>query len=123
MLQGKAGIRFLLSYEIEILEENTFGLMRDHGFCLGDVKFLMVIKDEIELSGAGPVAAVKFAHSALVARGSRFGSLVWTRRRLASRAVAGVPHIKKQKRRGRWAWMLAQGQSSSAKKRRIGSRC
>ena len=33
---------------------------------------------------------------------------------LASRAVAGVPHIKKN--RGRWEWMLAQGQSSSAKR-------
>src|SRR3712207_6315402 len=31
-----------------------------------------------------------------------------------SHVVVGVPHIKKS--RGRWAWMLAQGQSSSAKR-------
>lgn len=35
----------LLSHEIEVLEENAFGVVRDHGLCLGDVKFLMADKD------------------------------------------------------------------------------
>ena len=36
--------------------------------------------------------------------------------RLSSHAVAGVLRIKS---RGRWAWMLAQGQSSSEKKNQV----
>src|SRR3712207_7458220 len=41
-----------------------------------------------------------------------FGSWVQTWHHLASHAMAGVPHISI----GRWAQLLAQGQSSSAKR-------
>ena len=60
-------------------------------------------------------AAVKFAHSASQrpwVRGSR--SRVWTRHCLAKAILWQASCIQS---RGRWAWMLAQGQSSSAKRR------
>ena len=44
----------------------------------------------------------------------RFRSRVRTWHRLACHAVVGVPTYKNG--RGRWAWVLAQGQSSSAKR-------
>ena len=63
--------------------------------------------------GAGPVAQWLSSHVPLQWPGVHwFGSRVPTWHCLASYAVAGVPHIKQ----GRWAWMLARGQSSSAKR-------
>ena len=41
------------------------------------------------------------------------GFVGWDPGSMASHAVVGIPHIKS---RGRWACMLAQGQSSSAKR-------
>ena len=58
-------------------------------------------------------AAVKFARSASQWPGVRwFGSQVRTWHHLASHAVVGIPHIKW----GKMGMMLAQGQSSSAKR-------
>ena len=65
-------------------------------------------------------AAVKFTHSALAASGlpvqiqgadlcTTCQAMLWQASCIYSR--------------GRWAWILAQGQSSLAKKRRIGTRC
>ena len=75
----------------------------------------MVLNDP----GAGPVAlAVKLARSPWAARVCRFGSWGWTYTLLVKPCCGRHPTY-----RGRWAWMLAQGQYSSARKRRNGRRC
>ena len=57
--------------------------------------------------------AVKCTRSLRWPRVCWLGPWVRTWHRLTSHAVVGIPHIKS---RGRWAWMLAQGQLSSAKR-------
>ena len=67
--------------------------------------------------GASPVAQRLSVHVPLWRPGVRwFGSWVQTWHRLVGHAVVGVPHIKSG---GGWAGMLAQGQSSSAKRGRL----
>ena len=74
----------------------------------------MSYKLKIEGQRAGPVAQWLSSHVLLgQPRVCPFGSPAQTWHCLASHAVVGVPHIKS---RGRWAPMIAQGQSSSAKR-------
>ena len=69
---------------------------------------------KIYIQGTGPVLQWLSLHVLLWRPGvHQFASWVQTWHCLASHAVVGVPHIKS---RGRWAWMLAHGQSSSAKR-------
>ena len=64
-------------------------------------------------AGASPVVQRLSVHILFRRpRVHQFRSQVWTWLLLARHAVVGVPHIS----RGRWAQMLAQGQSSSAKR-------
>ena len=73
----------------------------------------IVLKNE-GYRGRPSDAAVKFTWSASAAQGSPV--------RMPSADLA--PLVKPCfTNKQRWAWMLAQGQSSSVKKRRIGSRC
>ena len=77
-----------------------------------DEEIFSAYEDQKLISQSRPGrAAVKFVCSASVAWGWQFW--IWHRPThcLSSHAVVGIPHIKN---RGRWAQMLALGQSSSA---------
>ena len=59
---------------------------------------VMIFKTKEDCPGAGPLAQWLSAHIILRRPGVRwFGSQVWTWHRLASHAVAGVPHITQRK--------------------------
>ena len=81
------------------------------GYCVSCQYFAYQVR---EPQGQPGGAVVKFTRSTFAPSVRQFGSQVWTWHCLASPAVAGIPHIEKSG--GRWAWMLAQGQSSSAKR-------
>ena len=68
---------------------------------------------KISLRGLPGGAVVKFTRSALVAQGSPVQILGAYRCTAYQAMLWQASHIES---RGRWAWVLAQGQSSSAKR-------
>ena len=80
----------------------------------------LIYLSEIIYWGCPGSAAVKFTCSPSVTRGSLFRLLGVDLRTTFQAMPWQASHMSS---RGRWAWMLAQGQSFSAKKRRIGGRC
>src|SRR3712207_2934236 len=75
------------------------------------LKFSIRIKSDLWGQPGG--TAVKFARSASAALGSLVRILGVDLRTAWQAMLCQASHIKS---RGRWAWMLAQGQSSSAKR-------
>ena len=102
-----------LKQELKIIQNPSAGILKR-------IKYLKAGLNKNAHYGGWPSGAVvKCARSASWRPGvHQFRSQVRTWHHLARHAVVGIPHIKS---RGRWARMLAQGQASSAQKRRTDS--